>query len=270
MFVLLLPLLLTVPSTNALDCIANCVLGPFTFGQEFTIPSDQCPDRVSKNSCRMLISFDYARQIYYADMSPTSKTDQAIQISERLPFSYNLGVECSSDSNCLVMEARRQISELVRRPYNVTAIYASIYKIIGGGIYNRIDCFNVNSGTVTCATDEVCVSDYDHIRGNDLERGCKADASPRVFILETPIFASFEIICDYQLCNGLVNARTIREILASHKLTQENGKIIVMNNSPTGPPPIQTTTARAKAGLHVVSWLTLAFALISHFAICPM
>ena len=227
MLTLLFILLVTAHAGLGLQCITNCSLKGIPFGEALRIRAAQCQQRVTQSICTVDIALDFEKLQYSAIFGGSPKDAETIYISAYIPLDYDFSQQCSTETDCVIRDAQKRIDDLTRRAYNATAIYREIAPLIASPVAaNPMKCFDANINVITCASGEICSNIYDPIASRVRSRGCVIGSYARVYVFDSPTYASFDVECTSVLCNGEVGYKKIKDILFKNKLVDANGRIL--------------------------------------------
>ena len=227
MLTLLFILLVTAHAGLGLQCITNCSLTKIPFGEALRVRAAQCQQRVTRSTCTVDITLKFDTKQYSATFGESPDDAEKIYISPGLPLDYDFSVQCLTETDCVMRDAQKRIDALVRRFYSAAAVYEEIAPLITDPlVVDRVKCFNAKSDLVTCASGEMCITEYDQIARQVRSRGCAIGSSARVYVYDSPTYASFTIVCKRDLCNGDTTYNRVKDILNRNSLVHANGRIL--------------------------------------------
>ncbi|CAF3314716.1 unnamed protein product [Rotaria sp. Silwood2] len=231
MFALLLILLLMADIGYGLQCITNCSLGRYQFGQIFNIPDGQCQQRISGSVCSIDITFDYHENWYYVSFDTLMVSADYFYISSIPYLSYSIKYQCSKGTDCVLSYAQNRINEMISRNYNAQTIYGQLAPIIENSSRNgSIQCYNMKNEIVICTSKQSCSVDYDQREHRVVSRGCSENNGPTVFVYDGEGHATFDVECNRDLCNTDETLSKIKIVFNNNGLTDGNGRRIADGN----------------------------------------
>ena len=227
MLTLLFILSVTAKADEGLECIADCLFGAVPLGEDLRIRAAQCQSRVTRSACTVEISLNFDKMQYSALFGKSFEDYETITISSESPLDYHFGQHCSTDTGCVIRDAQKRIDNLIRRPYNATAVYRDIApNITSSGARDWYLCYKADYRWFRCNDHQLCSIDYDPIARQVRSRGCISSNSARVSVAKRNTQASFAIECKGHFCNSDATYDTVKNILHKHNLVYANGTII--------------------------------------------
>ncbi|CAF1196935.1 unnamed protein product [Adineta steineri] len=227
MLVLLIILLLSIDVAHTLQCITNCSIGNFRFGEPISIPDGRCQQRKSKSDCTMSLKFLYHQHMYNADFDTILLPSDFIHISSGSYLFYTISYECSKQTDCVLTYAQNRIDEMTRRSYDANRIYGQLAPFIQNSTrQGSIQCYNTRNQIIECSASESCSLDYDQRAKKVRSRGCSSDKDPTVSMYDGKSYSSFDVSCNRNLCNDDATFEQVKTIFVNNGLTDDNGRRI--------------------------------------------
>ncbi|CAF1347933.1 unnamed protein product [Adineta steineri] len=227
MLVLLIILLLSIDVAHTLQCITNCSIGNFRFGEPISIPDGQCQQRKSKSDCTMSLQFRYDQYTYNAQFDTIVLPADFIYITSGPYLSYSINYECSKQTDCVLTYAQNRINEMTRRTYDANRIYGELAPFIHNSTRKGpIQCYNMRNEIIECLASEGCFLDYDQRAKKVRSRECKTYGTPTVSMYDGKSYSSFDVSCNRNLCNDDETFEQIKTIFVNNGLTDDNGRRI--------------------------------------------
>lgn len=213
-----------------IQCISNCTINDIKFGEKFSLPDGQCPERVSESDCTVRVNFNYHDRRYSVELGKQRSTADFIYISSKPHLSYTINHYCSNQSDCVFKDLQQKIDRMVSRAYNSDQIYEQLSPLIKGSLREGpLKCYNIKDEVVECSEKEICGLSYDQDKKKIRARGCDVGDEARVFIYDADYFSALHVDCDRDLCNDETTLTSIKDLLVKNGLTDADGRRIVSN-----------------------------------------
>ena len=223
----LLLLILTVFNVEARpNCYANCTF--IGYRGSYNLDVDGRCARKTGNDCQVNVNFQYHTGLYDVtfDTSYVSTYSRFIYILPSNYLTYTATFACSSSEKCAVEFAQKKLVDLGNRTYNSFRVSQEVAPFLNearpSGSFLR--CYD---GEV-CLGDGVCQIEYDTKGNSQRTRGCNRPSPsvpPRVSVYDSGSYTSFDIECNRTNCNSPDTMAKVKAILASHNLTDADGRI---------------------------------------------
>lgn len=227
MFSFLLILFIAVNTSHSLQCITNCSLSGFRFGEMFRIPDGQCQQRAAASECYANVEFNYYLRKYEVVFSLRGTSRDFIYINSHFRLTYDISYLCSKETSCVISYINNRISEMVARDYNAGRIYEEIAPYIENPLQNgSVQCYDMRNNIITCPSGAICSLDYDPKGRRTRSRGCETNHGGLVSVFDGITYTSLHIYCVRNLCNTDATLDKIKTILINNGLTDSDGRRI--------------------------------------------
>ncbi|CAF1257489.1 unnamed protein product [Rotaria sp. Silwood1] len=236
--ILIFGFLLLVFSCNALRCTTNC---SFTYNttKPFAIP-DTCNQVVSAGKCEARLGFMYDWGVYFFDLSANLQTtifnsnnQRRARLQLHLPntvyLSHFVDISCKDKDDCARDLAINVSVEMSQRQYDFPRIMSELSPLILGPSLSssnlELNCYDSNQKVHRCGTltnPGSCIVAND-ITKNKISSSCKIDSFQReisISMYQEKNYATFDVRCNQNLCNGHATLKAVKQILFRHNITQ--------------------------------------------------
>lgn len=227
MLVQVLVLLLTAEIGHALQCMTNCSLGEFRFGESFYIPHGQCQERISASECTVRVHLKYHDETYTVELGKKRSSADFIYMNPSPYLSYSIASYCSEGTDCVFSELQKKIDKMTGRNYDVKQISTQLAPLIESSSPSQtIECYNMENKVITCPDDQICGLSYDQQKKQSRARGCVPNSGVRVFVYDATYYSALHVECNRNLCNDGGTLEKIESVLAANGLTNKDGRRI--------------------------------------------
>ena len=232
MFFVVLLLLFTanVVLATEVQCISDCTISDLVFGDTFSFPNAQCPQRVSTSECTIRVTFNYQEQRYTVELGKNRSNADFIYINSKPYLSYTINHYCSDQTECVFKDLQKKIDQMVRRTYNTQDIYGQLAPSIKDSSRNDpLQCYDMKNEVVECSEKEICGLSYDQQKNEFRARGCDVGSEARVFVYDADTYSALHIDCDRNLCNDEKTLADVKNILVKSGLIGPDGRRVLSN-----------------------------------------
>lgn len=204
------------------ECISNCTVGPFAFGERFHLRDGQCEKHEIDSECTIRTIYKYHEQTYSVEFGQERSSADFIYLSSTPYLSYTKNHFCTEGADCVLENLQNQIDKMVARPYNAENIFSQMSEFIDNP--NRdgsIECYTKTNQIAQCPLDYNCGLSYDFENEEIRASGCQYSPGhrARIFIYDSEYYKAFHVECTMDLCNDLTTLAKVRMIFADNRLT---------------------------------------------------
>lgn len=233
--ILLLSLFIVI--SNAVRCTVNCNY-KFSKSKPFYIP-DSCNEMISAGRCEVDIDVSHDTE----EVSVTFSSDRSDYIMNSRVFmmiqfdyeslSLNNHYECKKTDDCAREYARNHAEQILARPIvDYRSILTESKPLLLSNDVTDLICFDTNENIRQCALGTnpgYCKLDEYLTQQKKTTRTCEGEAAiptKYVSIYDSGDFSTMTIHGNRSLCNGVLTAQTIKNILFKYNVTiNPNGRL---------------------------------------------
>ena len=221
----LLVLIQMIVSSVALTCLNQCAIDGSS-PQALVVPNGKCSMTIA-SACRVRLSFEFGTGLYSAtfDTAPVASYTSSMEAQPSNYLSYGASYSCTDSDSCALDFARKKVTELSARKYNLPAISAELASLI-------LQRSQAAGTTLVCADNDVCAGgvcdiEFDTISNSKKTQGCdKLLVNIKVRAAGSDISGSFDVKCNLPNCNTPETLNKAKAIFAKHNLADADGRIV--------------------------------------------